>query len=57
MNHVFVTTSAFGAEDVLKRGQAFYFPIIAKVGGNGVEVREELFSQKDNSLKELGSLF
>lgn len=56
MNHVFITTSAFGVEEVLKRGQAFYFPIIAQSGGSGVEVRGELFSEKDSSLKELGRL-
>lgn len=53
MNNVFITTSAFGAEAVLEKGQGFYFPIIAGGGAKGVEVRKELFSEKDISLAEL----
>jgi len=56
MNNVFITTSAFGTEAVLEKGQGFYFPIIAKAGGVGVEVRKELFSEKDNSIRELKKL-
>lgn len=53
MNNVFISTSAFGSSVVLEKGQGFYFPIIAKAGASGVEVRRELFSENDSSLKEL----
>lgn len=56
MSNVFITTSAFGSEAVLKKGQGFYFPTIAKAGVKGVEVRKELFSEKDISLTELRKL-
>lgn len=56
MNNVFITTSAFGSDAVIEKGQGFYFPIIAKAGVDGVEVRKELFSKKDISLTELRRL-
>lgn len=56
MNNVFVSTSAFGSSVVLEKGQGFCFPIIASAGGSGVEIRSELFSPKDSSLKELKKL-
>ena len=56
MNNVFITTSAFGSETVLQKGQGYYFPIIANAGATGVEVRRELFSEKDSSLRKLGKL-
>lgn len=56
MSTVFITTSAYGSNEVLEKGQAYYFPIISKAGGKGVEIRGELYSEKDNSLLELGKL-
>lgn len=56
MKSVYITTSAFGAKQVYDKGQQFYIPIIAKSGANGVEIREELMTERDIPLYTLREL-
>lgn len=53
MASVIVTTSAFGADQVMERGQLHFVPIVADAGGNGIEIRRELFANEPFPLKEL----
>lgn len=56
MASVFVTTSAFGVDQVMERGQLYYVPIVADAGGNGIEIRRELFANEPFTLKELNDV-
>ncbi|KRE34981.1 sugar phosphate isomerase/epimerase family protein [Paenibacillus sp. Soil522] len=53
MAAVIVTTSAFGADQVMERGQLYFVPIVADAGGNGIEIRRELFANEPFPLEEL----
>ncbi|MBC2581890.1 sugar phosphate isomerase/epimerase [Clostridium sp. DJ247] len=53
MKFVYITTSAFGTKQVCDKGQQFYIPVIAKSGANGVEIREELITERDIPLGTL----
>ncbi len=41
---VTVTTSAYGADLVRERGQAYFVPLVARAGAAGIEIRQELFT-------------
>jgi sugar phosphate isomerase/epimerase len=56
MCKIYITTSVFGKREVLENGQEFYLPVIAKLGANGVEIREELMREEDISLKQLRTI-
>lgn len=51
MKPIFVSASAFGAEQVLAEGHAHFAKIVAAAGCSGIEVRRELFS--DAQMAEL----
>ena len=56
MASVIVTTSAFGTDQVIERGQLYFVPIVADAGGSGIEIRRELFPKEPFPLKELNDV-
>lgn len=56
MATVIVTASAFGSDQVIERGQLYFIPIVADAGGNGIEIRRELFANEPFPLQELKDL-
>lgn len=50
---IIVTTSAFGLDKVMELGQAYFIPIVAGAGGNGIEIRRELFTNQPYPLQEI----
>lgn len=53
---IIVTTSAFGSDKVIGLGQAYFIPIVAGAGGNGIEIRRELFANQPFPLQEIQNL-
>jgi sugar phosphate isomerase/epimerase len=43
---VYITTSAFGAQNIALHGQQHFIPLIAEAGAAGIEIRRELFSDE-----------
>jgi sugar phosphate isomerase/epimerase len=56
MHSVIVTTSAFGAIEVQNKGQENYVSLIANAGGDGIEIRQELFTKEQPNLANLRTL-
>lgn len=56
MSEVFITTSAFGPDNVILNGQEYYVTIAAESGASGVEFRRELYTKNHKSIGELGNL-
>ncbi|WP_106478478.1 sugar phosphate isomerase/epimerase family protein [Phytohalomonas tamaricis] len=52
---VVICTSAFGAEVVRQRGQGHFAMAIAQAGAEGIEIREELFTDQDRPSEALGA--
>ncbi|HPE71318.1 MAG TPA: sugar phosphate isomerase [Candidatus Competibacter sp.] len=50
---VTVATSAYGADQVRERGQAYFVPIAARAGAAGIEIRQELLTPADPALETL----
>lgn len=55
MKKVLITLNSFQPEEVLKKGQSSFLPLIAQSGAYGAEIRRELFPDDPRSLKELGN--
>ncbi|WP_163182719.1 sugar phosphate isomerase/epimerase family protein [Neobacillus sedimentimangrovi] len=53
MHHVIVPLNAFNRVEVLKRGQASFFQMIAQSGAFGVEIRRELLTEQDLPLRTM----
>ncbi|WP_062237395.1 sugar phosphate isomerase/epimerase family protein [Fictibacillus sp. FJAT-27399] len=53
MQNIFITLNSFLAEEVLKKGQEHFLPLIAQAGAHGAEIRRELFTGDSFSLQEL----
>ncbi|MCM3719017.1 sugar phosphate isomerase/epimerase family protein [Fictibacillus phosphorivorans] len=49
MRDIIVTLNSFDIEEVVKRGQDAYLPLIAQSGARGAEIRRELFADCDRS--------
>jgi 2-dehydro-3-deoxygluconokinase len=50
-----VATSAYGADLVRSKGQAYFVPIVANGGASAIEIRRELFAPGSFQLKRLGA--